>query len=411
MKKKIFVFLVIVIAGLSLSYAGFSSAGEKKETYQELDLFGESLAIIQQKYVEEKEFKDLIYGALSGVARSLDAYSQFLKPEDYKELLVETEGKFGGLGIEITMREGVLTIVSPIEGTPAFDAGLKPGDVIVKIEGEVTKDITLNDAVKKMRGDPGTDITITIFREKERKLQDVTITRAIIKIKDIRQARILKDGVGYVKLAEFRERTSRDLATALQKLEKEGMTSVILDLRNNPGGLLVSAVEVASQFLEDGKIIVSTKSRSGETIYYKSVPLPVKYLEIPMAVLINGGSASGSEIVAAAVRENNRAVLVGEKSFGKASVQSVIPLSNGAALRLTTAKYYTPEGTSIHEKGVIPDIEAVQETVSGEETEKKDLFKEINGEQKQDDFDYTKDYQLLRAVDLIKGLMVLAPQN
>jgi len=175
--------------------------------------------------------------------------------------------------------------------------------------------------------------------------------------------------------------------------------------------LLVSAVEVASQFLEDGKIIVSTKSRSGETIYYKSVPLPVKYLEIPMAVLINGGSASGSEIVAAAVRENNRAVLVGEKSFGKASVQSVIPLSNGAALRLTTAKYYTPEGTSIHEKGVIPDIEAVQETVSGEETEKKDLFKEINGEQKQDDFDYTKDYQLLRAVDLIKGLMVLAPQN
>lgn len=406
MRRKIFILFLIVGIGFTFYFLGFSTPKERDTFYKELDLFGESLAIIQKKYVEEKDFQKLIYGALSGVAASLDSYSQFLKPDDYKELLVETEGKFGGLGIEITMRDGVLTIVSPIEGTPAYDAGLKPGDVIVKIEGELTKDTTLHEAVKKLRGKPGTNVAITIFREKERKLEEVTITRAIIKIKDIRQARILQDNIGYVKLAEFRENTAKDLDTALKKLKTEQMEAIILDLRNNPGGLLVSAIEVASRFLQDGKTVVSTKSRDGEMLFYKSLPAPQKYLDIPMVVLINKGSASGSEIVAAALRENKRTVLLGEESFGKASVQSVIPLSDGSALRLTTAKYYTPKGESIHEKGVAPDIVVTKEVVEEEE----DLFQKIK-EENSEDFDYKKDYQLLRAVDLIKGLMVLVPEK
>ncbi len=410
MRKTLISLIVGVGFFATVCYAAGLDTAEKSKVdsvYKELDLFGESLALIQQKYVEDKEFKDLIYGALAGVARSLDSYSQFLEPDEYKDLLVETEGKFGGLGIEITLREGVLTIVSPIEETPAYKAGLKPGDVIVKIEGEVTKGITLNEAVKKMRGDPGTEITITIFREKERLLKDVPIVRDIIKIRDIRRAQILTDGIGYVKLAEFRENTARDLSSELKKIDKEDLQAIILDLRNNPGGLLVSAIEVASKFLEDGKIVVSTKSRDGETIFYKSLPSPKKYIDMPMVVLINGGSASGSEIVAAALRENKRAVLLGEKSFGKASVQSVIPLSDGSALRLTTAKYYTPEGKSIHEIGVEPDIVVTKE-VADEESPREDVFKEIENN-KEEEFDYSRDYQLLRAVDLIKGLMVLSP--
>lgn len=407
MKKRFLTSFLIITITFSAYLVGFSLSKNKDTLYQELDLFGQVISIVEKKYVEEKDIKDLIYGALSGLANSLDSYSQFLKPEDYKELLVETEGKFGGLGIEITIRNGLLTIVSPIEDTPAFRAGLKAGDIIVKIDGEITKGITLYEAVKKLRGTPGTEVTLTILREKDNRLQDVKIIRDVIKIKDIRRALIIEDGVGYIKLTEFRETTAKDLDRALKKLKGEGMRALILDLRNNPGGLLVTAVEVASRFLENGKIIVSTKSRSGESLVYKSLKSPEKYLDIPMVVLINKGSASGSEIVAAALRENGRCVLLGEKSFGKASVQSVIPLADGSALRLTTAKYYTPKGKSIHEKGVEPDIVVTKE-VSDEEV-KEDVFEKIK--KGKEEFNYKKDYQLLRAMDLIRGLLVLSPTS
>jgi len=395
---------VITTIFLFSSFSVFSE--EEKETkdklYKELDLLGEAFLIIKEKYVEEKSIKDLIYGAIAGMAHSLDSYSQFLKPEDYKELLVETEGEFGGLGIQITIKDGLLTIVSPLEDTPAYRAGLEPGDVIVKINGELTKGITLQEAVKKLRGKPGTKVTITVLKDKTKELKDITIVRDIIKIKDIKRALVLENNVGYIKLSEFRENTAKELDKALEKLKKEKIKGLILDLRNNPGGLLISAVEVASRFLPTGKLIVSTKSRHGESLNYKSLPCKVKILDIPMVVLINKGSASGSEIVAAALRENKRAVLLGEKSFGKASVQSVIPLPDGSALRITTAKYYTPSGKSIHQKGVEPDILVPSKKVEAEE----DVFERIKKEK--EGFDYRKDYQILRALDLLKGLIILS---
>ncbi len=405
MRKKTFVFIgVLIIAAFSFK-AGFSfSADSSDDLYKEMEIFAEGLAVIDDKYVEDKPAQDLIYGAMDGLLLSLDSYSQFLDPEDYKNLIIETEGKFGGLGIEITIRDGLLTIVSPIEDTPAWEAGIKAGDIIVKIEGEVTKDITLNEAVKKLRGKPGTDVTVTILREEDRKVEDITITRGIIKIDDIKRALILEDDIGYIRIAEFRETTSKDLAKALRGLSGEGLKGLVIDVRNNPGGLLSSAIDVSSRFVEDGKVIVSTKSRSEDERVYHSVPLREKYTGIPIVVLINKGSASGSEIVAAALRENQRAILLGETTFGKGSVQTIVPLSDGSAMRLTTSKYYTPAGTSIHEKGIEPDIVVAKKEIK---EEKEDVFKEIDKKENDKSFDYKKDYQIIRALDLVKGLLVL----
>ena len=317
MVRKFFTLLLVGLFCFSCNLSFSSEEKAKDELYRELDLLGEALSIVSKKYVEEKPLKDLIYGAIKGLASSLDSYSQFLKPEDYKELLVETEGKFGGLGIEITIRDGLLTVVSPLEDTPAFKAGLRAGDIIVKINGEITKGITLNEAVKRLRGQPGTQVKLTILKEKTKQIEEVTITRDIIKIQDIKRALILEDGIAYLKLSEFRENTAKELDQALKDLEKKGMEALILDLRNNPGGLLVSAVEVASRFLPKEKVVVSTKSRNAETLVYKSLSSSSKYLDIPMVVLINRGSASGSEIVAAALRENKRAILIGEKVLAR----------------------------------------------------------------------------------------------
>jgi len=402
MKKKCLFFVIIIgIIILGLSSSLCLAAENKEDMYRELEIFAEGLAVIEDEYVETKPSQDLIYGAMRGLLMSLDSYSQFLDPDDYKNLLVETEGKFGGLGIEITIKDGVLTIVSPMEDTPAWEAGIKPGDIIVKIDGEVTKDITLNEAVKKLRGDPGTKVVVTVFHETDRKIEDITITRGVIKIKDIKRAEILEEGIGCVKIAEFRETTARDLKKALEKLSKDGLKALIIDVRNNPGGLLNSAIDVSSRFLKNGEVVVSTESRSNGKHVYKSVSLAKKYLDIPIVVLINKGSASGSEIVAAALRENGRAVLLGETSFGKGSVQTIIPLSDGSALRLTTSKYYTPSGRSIHEKGVDPDV--LVEKVEVENPEK-DVFKELD---KKKEYKYKNDYQMVRAVDLIRGLLVL----
>ncbi|MCK9573247.1 MAG: S41 family peptidase, partial [Candidatus Omnitrophica bacterium] len=316
------------------------------------------------------------------------------------ELLVDTEGKFGGLGIEITIRDTLLTIVSPIEDTPAWIAGLKPGDIIVKIDGKVTKGITITEAVKKLRGDPGTKVTLTVLKEKDKKLEDVTLVRAIIKIKDIKHAEILEDGIGYIRIAEFRENTARDLDKALQELNKKGLKAIVIDVRNNPGGLLESAIDVTSRFLETDKVVVSTKSRTENENVYKSVALREKYSALPMVVLVNKGSASASEILASALRDNKKAVVMGETSFGKGSVQTIIPLSDGSALRLTTSRYYTPLGTSIHEKGVVPDIVVANDVGTDE---KEDVFKKLETKK---EFDYNKDYPIVRAADFLKGMLV-----
>jgi carboxyl-terminal processing protease len=335
-----------------------------------------------------------------------------MDPETYNELKIETEGKFGGLGIEITIKDGLLTVVTPIDDTPAWKAGIKAGDRIVKIDDQLTRDMELSDAVKKMRGKPGDPVTLTILRESEKKLLDIKIVRDMIKIRDIKEARILEDGVGYIRLVEFRENSQQEFQNALDRLYKEGMNSLILDLRNNPGGLLDVAVKVAEKFVDKGKLIVSTKGRKPNQNFEFNSHNSKPVLTMPVVVLINEGSASGSEIVAGCLQDYKRALIIGTKSFGKGSVQTVIPLSDGSALRLTTSKYFTPSGKVIHGKGVDPDI--VVESVapaSKEEDEKQvkvdQVFDQLEKNEKQNkdkqEFNWKSDNQLVRAVDILKA--------
>ncbi|MBU1905371.1 MAG: S41 family peptidase, partial [Candidatus Omnitrophica bacterium] len=343
MRKKLLMISVvstILLGFFVVTFAGMDKK-EKNELFKQVELFSDSLAIIQSDYVEEVTPKDLIYGALKGMLSALDPHSQFLDPQTYSELKLDTEGKFGGLGIEITIKDSLLTVVTPIEDTPAWKAGLKANDRIVKIDSELTRDITLTDAVKKLRGDPGTSVVLTILREAEKKLLEFKITRDIIKIRNVKEGRILENGIGYIRLVEFRENAVKEMNQALKQLTKEGMDALILDLRNNPGGLLDIAVKVAEKFLEKDKMIVYTKGRipSQDLEFLSKESKPI--VDIPMVVLINEGSASGSEIVAGCLQDYKRAIILGMKSFGKGSVQTVIPLRDGSALRLTTSKYFT----------------------------------------------------------------------
>lgn len=415
MRKKIIVILIsglLIFAFAQLAVSGIEKK-KKDDLYRQVELFADSLAIIQNEYVEDMKPKDLIYGALKGMLSALDPHSQFMDPDTYNELKVGTEGRFGGLGIEITIKDGLLTVVTPIEDTPAWKAGIKASDRIVKINNEITRDMALTEAVKKMRGKPGEAVNLTILRESEKKILEFKIVRDIIKIRDIKEAKILEDGVGYIRLIEFRENTAQDINSALDKLSKEGMTGLILDLRNNPGGLLDVAVKIAEKFIEKGKMVVYTKGRqqaqSIEFISRSSRPL----LNLPMVILINEGSASGSEIVAGALQDYKRAIILGTKSFGKGSVQTVIPLSDGSALRLTTSKYFTPLGKVIHGKGVEPDIkvedgkiETAKAVLRPEKAE--DVFGEIDTKEKpqkeEGGFDYKSDNQLMRAIDILKAI-------
>ncbi|MDE2222997.1 MAG: S41 family peptidase, partial [Candidatus Omnitrophica bacterium] len=351
MSKKIWMWGLAVAALLGLSSVGISNAAQnnKKDLYSQVELFSYALTTVQSQYVDKKSPQDLIYGALRGMLSFLDPHSQFMDPEEYRDLKTETAGKFGGLGVEISMKDDLLTVITPVEDTPAWKAGIKAGDRIVKIGKEVTRDMTLDDAVKRLRGAPGTKVRLTIYREKEGLLKDFTITRQIIRVDDIKEPHLVDDHIGYVRLTEFRENSYNELHRTLEQLRSQGADSLILDLRNNPGGLLEVAVKIAQDFLPAGKTIVSTKGRRPtDDTTVVSENKNGDFLNWPMAVLINEGSASGSEIVAGALRDNKRAVLVGVKSFGKGSVQSVIPMPDGSALRLTTAKYYTPSGVCIN---------------------------------------------------------------
>ncbi|MCA9399799.1 MAG: S41 family peptidase, partial [Candidatus Omnitrophica bacterium] len=358
MGKKFLVFGMTIMAVFSLTTLAISQMDrkDKDELYNQMEIFGYALTTIQADYVEELDSKELIYGSLKGMLSTLDPHSQFLDPEEYKELKTETQGRFGGLGIEISIRDGLLTIITPIDGTPAWEAGLKAGDRIVKIEDELTRDITLGEAVKKLRGKPGSEVNITILRESDFKIMEFSIKREIIQIQDVKNTQILTDNIGYVRLAEFRENSHKEFRKALDELKELGADSLIVDLRNNPGGLLNVAIKITEEFLPDGTLIVSTKARrpSQNTETYSTNKGHL--IDWPMVVLINEGSASGSEIFAGAIRDNKRGIIVGTKSFGKGSVQSVIPLPDGSGLRLTTSKYFTPSGVSIHGIGIEPDI-------------------------------------------------------
>ena len=347
-----------VLAVLTLSLGGTSASKgvDRTATYEQLKLFTDVLAIIQNQYVDETEPREVIYGAVRGMLRALDPHSSFMDPESYREMQVETSGSFGGLGIEITVRDDQLTVVAPIEGTPAWRAGIQPGDRIVKIEGLVTKDMSLPDAVKRMRGPKGTKITITVAREGIKDPIDVSLVREVIQVQSVK-AQELEPGIGYIRVRQFQERTAPDVVAAVEKFEKTGrLGGLIVDVRSNPGGLLSAAVEVSEEFLGDGKLIVYTEGRVRNQNMRFTAHAKRAITEVPLVVLVNQGSASASEIVAGAIQDHGRGVVIGQQTFGKGSVQTIIPLADGSGLRLTTARYFTPKGRSIHGKGITPDI-------------------------------------------------------
>jgi len=421
--KRIIVALVVVLLGINLAvaariYSEASTKQDKDNPYAQMELITQVMELVRKEYVDTNSvtYKDLTYGALKGMLNSLDPHSQFMEPQVYEDMKEDTEGKFGGLGIQIGMsREGFLSVIAPIEDTPAARAGLLPGDRIIKIEGKVTDKMSLQDAVHQLRGDPDTKVTITIFRQKAKepgdRIKDYTIVRAEINTPSVKDVKILQDGIGYVRITQFNDPTADEFEAALTKLEGEGMTALIIDLRNNPGGLLESARKVAGKFVQPNELIVSTEGRNpAQKITYRSDPHGKKRLNYPLVVLVNAGSASGSEIVAGALQDLHRAVLVGETTFGKGSVQSIIQLRDGSALRLTTAKYYTPSHKVIHEHGVTPDIVVP----ISEEDERKLLEQRVRASLPPDDtlekVTPIADVQLDRALDVIKGVKLFAKQ-
>src|SRR5213592_1158407 len=402
MKKALVIGSLLVVLTLSLGGTVASKSTDGSPTYEQLRLFTEVLSIVQNQYVDEIPPKDLIYNAIKGTLRGLDPHSSFLDPESYREMQVETSGSFGGLGIEITLRDDVLTVVAPIEGTPAHRAGLHPADRIIKIDGLVTKDMQLSDAVKRMRGRPGSKVIISVIREGWTEPKDFEIVREQIRVQSVR-THDLGNGIEYIRLRQFQQQTSHDVDAALEKFAKNGMKALVLDLRNNPGGLLTSAVEVTEKFVEDGKLVVYTEGRVRNQNMRFSAHAKKAYANLPMVVLVNQGSASASEIVAGALQDYGRAVVVGTQSFGKGSVQTIIPLSDGSGLRLTTAKYFTPKGRSIHGKGITPDIvvEAPKEPVAKERPlPSPDPMEDLK-----------KDVQLQRARHVIKTMRLIEQQR
>jgi carboxyl-terminal processing protease len=329
---------------------------DKEETYEGLKLFTDIISLVEDNYVDSVDTKELIHSAIQGMIRSLDPHSSFMPPEAFEELQIDTHGEFGGIGIVITMKKGILTVVSPIEGTPAYRKGIQAGDRIVKVDGESTKDMEMWEAVKKMRGKKGTPVIITIARSGEEKPFDVEIIRDIIPIESVRSAS-LDEGYGYVWVTNFREKTVDDIIMTLDELKENTnqLKGLILDLRDNPGGLLDQAVKLVDLFIEEGKI-VSIKGRSEENTKEFNAHIDNTEPDYPIVVLINSGSASASEIVAGALQDHKRALILGITSFGKGSVQTVEPLRDGYGLKYTIARYYTPNGRSIQAQGIVPDI-------------------------------------------------------
>jgi carboxyl-terminal processing protease len=403
----------------------------------ELRTFTEVFSRIKTDYVEPVSDKKLLEDAVQGMLAGLDPHSAYLDADSFKDMRVETEGQFGGLGIEVTMENGFVKVVSPIEDTPAARAGLKTGDLIIRLDEKAVKGLSLTEAVRMMRGKPGTDITLTVVREGVNKPLKITVKRAIIKIQSVK-SRLLEPGFGYVRITQFQAGTDKSLIEAVKKLEQENkgmLRGLVLDLRNNPGGVLNAAVGVSDAFLDKG-LIVYTEGRVPDSRMRLSATPGDVLNGAPMVVLINGGSASASEIVAGALQDNKRAVIMGTKSFGKGSVQTIIPISNGGALKITTARYYTPSGRSIQASGIEPDIVTAEAKItrseSGDRLREADLARhlvndsetarpaaepakeEATDAKKKDDTGKTSladDYQLQEALNLLKGISFFQARN
>lgn len=384
--KKLALLMAGALAGgaLTISFQAFADKEKAVLPLNELSTFAEVFGRIKQEYVEPVDDKKLISEAIKGMLSGLDPHSDYLDPEAYRQLKEGTQGEFGGLGIEIGAEDGLVKVVSPIEDTPAQRAGIKSGDLIVKIDDTPVRGLSLNDAVKRMRGKPGTKVTLTLARKNEPKPIVVTLTRAVIKTKSVKY-KLLEPGYGYIRLAQFQEHTVENLNQALQNLARENKTppkGLVLDLRDDPGGLLNGAVGVASAFLPGNALVVYTEGRASDAKMrltaspqnYKRLNgsdplagLPAYAKTVPMVVIVNGGSASASEIVAGALQDHKRAVIVGTQSFGKGSVQSILPLGNSGAIKLTTARYFTPSGRSIQAKGITPDVVVEDATITNAE--------------------------------------------
>lgn len=432
MFKKLFILstAIAIVFNATTSWAAKenikSAQDNDVDTYELLNLFGEVLERAKMSYVEEVSDKKLIESAINGMLVALDPHSSFLDGQSFKYMNQQTKGKFGGLGIEVTMEQGLVMVVSPIDDTPAFKAGIKPGDFITHIDGEQVMGMSLNDAVDKMRGKIGAKVKLTIRRVNQKPIE-LTIKREEIKIRSVKSE--LKDDVAYIRITSFTEETDKMIEKALEKAKKDSknkLKGVILDVRNNPGGLLEQAVGVSDLFLDKGEI-VSTRSRNPEdTVKYTAQAGDIAK-DLPIVVLINDGSASASEIVAGALQDHKRAIILGEKSFGKGSVQTVVPLGSYGAMRLTTARYYTPSGRSIQAKGIEPDVvvhpakvEVIKSNFEWSEADfgnalKNDTTdsndKDNKQKQKSEDTDLAKDYQLSRAIDLVRALGIYNQQD
>ena len=356
-------FLTLLLACVSAKGENTKKSENEDSPYEQLEILTRAMQLIRQDYVNDSKtsYKELTYSALHGMLESLDPHSQFMEPKDFKSMQEDTKSEFAGLGVTLTEKSGILTILHPMEDTPGFEAGLLPGDQILKINGESTEKLNINSAIEKLRGKVGERVTLTINRPSTSQLKDFEIIRAIIKVPSVKDAQILplqgKARIGYVRITQFNEPTATELANALNTLEKDGMEALVLDLRYNPGGLLGSAVDVCGEFLEPNTLIVFTEGRTPSR-EYRTATTSTAQREYPIVVLTNYASASGSEIVAGALKDLGRALLVGETTFGKGSVQSVVSLPDGSAARLTTAKYFTPSRKLIHEHGVSPHIRA-----------------------------------------------------
>ena len=446
MHRRDVIWTVLIVMFVTMTVRGFAERGD--DLYNEFETLSIVISKIRKHYVEEVDEKELLEGAVRGALLSLDRYSSYIAPEDLEDFRMQTTGEFQGLGIEIGLRSGWLTVISPIEDTPAWRAGIRPGDRIVKIEGKTTEGMTIMQAVKRLRGKKGTKVTITVLHQGETKLVDMTITRDVIPIYSVRGYKREGDNgqwgffvdedrkIGYIRLRAFQEKTREELDHAVDELKKKGMQALVLDLRFNPGGLLSSAVEVSDRFIEKG-VIVSTRGRAVPESSFRAHKFGT-YEHFPLAVLVNNWSASASEIVAGAMQDHHRGVVVGERTFGKGSVQNVIPLQGGkAALKLTTARYYTPAGRSIHrdegseEGGLIPDI--IVETSPEQEVKLQRLWSKLSTPKKKEEKNEANapddvkpflpkpspdgeidkeepefvDTQLRRAIDALKVLLIM----
>jgi len=427
MKRRLIYGAVLTALSLNLligarMFLNSAQAAEKDDPYPNLQLFSYVMERVRKDYVDGQKmsYQDLVYGALKGMLNTLDPHSEFMEPEKYKELKNDTEGAFGGLGIVISMKDNFITVVSPMEDSPGSKAGILTGDRILKIDGRSTEKMGLPDAVKNLRGEPGTDVTITVYRPSSSQVKDYKLTRSVIKIdmvKDINSKKefpLSEDKIGYVRLVQFGEKTKDELEVALKKLNKQGMQALILDLRWNPGGLLEQAVDVCGKFLPKGTLVVTTEGRDASQLsVHHSMGKGDETHNMPMVVLVNLGSASASEIVAGCLQDLKRAIVLGEKTFGKGSVQSILPLTDGSALRLTTAKYYTPSHKVIHEEGITPDIPV---PITDEEERDIILQRTPGGIESLDDRDRERvagshDPQLERAMDLLKALNLFTQRS